>query len=48
MRQNVVSTCLYAVLVALVWHAAGAACHADHTGWDGKRRISYQQQKDLR
>ena len=30
------------------WDAAvDAACPCDHYGWDGKRRISYQQQKDL-
>ena len=30
------------------WDAAvDAACPCDHSGWDGKRRISYQQQKDL-
>ena len=48
MRRNVVSICVYLVLVAILWHVGSAAeCYADHAGWDGKRRISYQQQKDL-
>jgi hypothetical protein len=48
MRRNVVSTCVYLVLVAVLWHVGSAGkCYADHAGWDGKRRISYQQQKDL-
>jgi len=30
------------------WGAnVGPVCPCHHTGWDGKRRISYQQQKDL-
>ena len=49
MRQNVWTASVVAVLVALVWHAVpltdNAADAAD--GWQGKRRISYQKQKDL-
>ena len=47
MRQNILTTCLYLVLAALLWHVGITECSADHAGWDGKRRISYQQQKDL-
>lgn len=47
MRQNILTSCLYLVLAALLWHVGVTECSADHAGWDGKRRISYQQQKDL-
>jgi len=49
MRQYVIAKCALATLVAVLWQTAGTrdqAAHAAH-GWDGKRTVSYQQQKDL-
>lgn len=49
MRRNLLSMCATATLVAIVWQSAPIgqqATHAAH-GWDGKRHVSYQQQKDL-
>ena len=49
MRRNVLSICILAILVASIWQAAptsDSAARAAH-GWDGKRQVSYQQQKDL-
>ncbi len=49
MRQNVWTTSVVALLVALVWQAVPLADNSAQAvdGWQGKRRISYQQQKDL-
>ena len=50
MRRNVLTTCVNLVLVAILGHVLGAgecAAQFQHHGWDGKRRVSYQQQKDL-
>jgi hypothetical protein len=49
MRRRVISMCAFAMLVAAVWQTAAVrdpAAQAAH-GWNGKRRVSYQQQKDL-
>jgi hypothetical protein len=49
MRSNVLTTCATMALVAIVWQIATVrdnSAEAAH-GWEGKRRISYQDQKDL-
>ena len=49
MRQNLISTAASLVLVTTLWQSAtvrdGSA--RAYNGWEGERRISYQQQKDL-
>jgi hypothetical protein len=49
MRQYGLRSAAIFVLAALMWFAAplGASAEFPKNGWDGKRRISYQQQKDL-
>jgi hypothetical protein len=49
MRSKVFTTCMMLVLAATVWQCATVrdnSARAAH-GWEGKRRISYQDQKDL-
>jgi hypothetical protein len=49
MRRNDFSYCVIAALVAILWQSANTgdnSAWAVH-GWDGKRQISYQYQKDL-
>jgi hypothetical protein len=49
MRRNLYLTAASLVLTAILWQSAplqdGTA--RAHNGWEGERRISYQQQKDL-
>ncbi len=49
MRQNVWTMSVVAVLVALIWHAVPLTNNSAQAlnGWDGKRMVSYQRQKDL-
>jgi len=49
MSQSVVRCGAMFLIAAIIWQAAplGVRAELPHNGWDGKRRISYQYQKDL-
>lgn len=48
MRVNALNSGAAALALALAWLTVTSSANAElKPGWDGKRRVSYQQQKDL-
>jgi hypothetical protein len=49
MRRNVLSICATATLVVVIWQSGYVSDSTAQAaqGWNGKRQVSYQQQKDL-